>query len=109
RAENARPAFNYRRIPESRAEKAVLAALRAPKKIADLLALPGPSPRPALVRAVYALCVGGLLEDAASETPAAGILAVAALPGAAPAPAAPGAPAAVGPAAMPDPALAVPP
>lgn len=76
RAENVRPAFNYRRVSESRAEKTVLAALRAPKKIADLLTLPGPSPRPALVRALYALFVSGLLENAASETPAAGIMAV---------------------------------
>jgi hypothetical protein len=74
RAENARPAFNYRRVSESRAEKAVLAALRAPKPIAELLTLP--SPRPALVRAVYALSVGGLLEDAPSETPVAGVMAV---------------------------------
>lgn len=74
RAENTRPAFNYRRLSESKAEKAVLAALRAPKKIADLLTLS--SPRPALVRAVYALYVGGLLEDASSETPATGVTVV---------------------------------
>lgn len=107
RAENARPAFNYRRVSESRAEKTVLAALRAPKKIADLLALPGPSPRPALVRAVYALYVGGLLEDAGSETPAAGVMAVSPPPAAAPAPLP--AVSAARPAAMPDFALAVPP
>ncbi len=104
RAENSRPAFNYRRVSESRAEKAVLAALRGPKKIAELLSLPGP--RPALVRAVYALCVGGLLEDAASETPAAGVAAVSP----APAPPPPAAPvAAARPVAMPDPAAPLPP
>ncbi|MFI5006372.1 MAG: DUF4388 domain-containing protein [Solirubrobacterales bacterium] len=101
RAENARPAFNYRRVSESRAEKAVLAALRAPKKIDHLLALPGPSPRAALVRAVYALYVGGLLEDAASETPAAGVMALSPRPAATPA--APTSVAAARPAAMPDP------
>jgi tetratricopeptide (TPR) repeat protein len=70
RAENARPAFNYRRVSESRAEKTVLAALRAPKPITELIGLGGP--RPALVRAVYALFVGGLLEEV-GETPAAGV------------------------------------
>jgi tetratricopeptide (TPR) repeat protein len=99
RAENSRPAFNYRRVSESRAEKTVLAALRGPKKIAELLSLPGP--RPALVRAVYALFVGGLLEDAASETPAAGV--TAAVPASVP-PVAPARPA-----AMPDPAAPLPP
>lgn len=68
-AEIARPAFNYRAVAESKAEKAVLAALRAPKAIADLLALP--IPRPALVRATYALLMGGLLEEATSVTRAA--------------------------------------
>ena len=104
RAENARPAFNYRRVSESRAEKAVLAALRAPKTIAELLTLP--SPRPALVRAVYALFVGGLLEDAASETPAAGVAAAWVAP-----PVPPPAPpvAAARPVAMPDPAAPLPP
>jgi tetratricopeptide (TPR) repeat protein len=101
RAENARPAFNYRRVSESRAEKAVLAALRAPKTIAELLSLP--SPRPALVRAVYALFVGGLLEDAASETPAAGMTVASAVPASVPPVAAPR------PVAMPDPAAPLPP
>jgi tetratricopeptide (TPR) repeat protein len=101
RAENVRPAFNYRRVSESRAEKAVLAALRAPKTIAELLSLP--SPRPALVRAVYALFVGGLLEDAASETPAAGMTVASAVPASVPPVAAPR------PVAMPDPAAPLPP
>jgi len=114
RAENARPAFNYRRVSESRAEKAVLAALRAPKPIAELLTLP--SPRPALVRAVYALSVGRLLEDAPSETPVAGVMAVsppepiaptAPAPAAAPTMAAPVA--AARPAVRPDPAVSFPP
>ena len=70
RAENERPAFNYRRVPDSKGEKAVLAALRTPRTIRDLLGLS--SPRPALVRAVYALLVSGLLEEAA-EAPSAGI------------------------------------
>jgi tetratricopeptide (TPR) repeat protein len=67
--ETARPAFKYREVSESKAEKAVLAALRAPKTIGDLLNLP--SARPALVRATYALLMGGLLEDATSIRPAA--------------------------------------
>lgn len=73
--ETARPAFSYRAVAESKAEKTVLAALRAPKSIEDLLDLP--LPRPALVRAIYALIMGCLLEDARSVVPASETTAVA--------------------------------
>jgi len=54
--------FDYEELPPSPAERAVLALCTRSVSLADLLALP--LPRPELVRAVYALLAGGLVDDA---------------------------------------------
>ena len=54
--------FDYEEVPPSPAERAVLALCTRSVSLADLLALP--LPRPQLVRAVYALLAGGLVDDA---------------------------------------------
>ena len=54
--------FDYEELPPSPAERAVLALCTRSVPLADLLALP--LPRPQVVRAAYALLVGGLVDDA---------------------------------------------
>ena len=54
--------FDYEELSPSPAERAVLALCTRSVSLADLLALP--LPRPELVRAVYALLAGGLVDDA---------------------------------------------
>ncbi|HYN01253.1 MAG TPA: DUF4388 domain-containing protein [Vicinamibacteria bacterium] len=54
--------FDYEELTPSPAERAVLALCTRSVSLADLLALP--LPRPELVRAVYALLAGGLVDDA---------------------------------------------
>jgi hypothetical protein len=54
--------FDYEELPPAPAERAVLALCTRSVSLADLLALP--LPRPQLVRAVYALLAGGLVDDA---------------------------------------------
>jgi hypothetical protein len=54
--------FDYEALGPSPAERAVLSLSTEPVALEDLLALP--LPRPQLVRAVYALLAGGLVEEA---------------------------------------------
>ena len=54
--------FDYEALPPSPAERAVLSLCTRPVSLADVLALP--LPRPQLLRAVYALLAGGLVDDA---------------------------------------------
>jgi hypothetical protein len=54
--------FDYEALPPSPAERAVLSLCTRSVSLADALALP--LPRPQLLRAVYALLAGGLVEDA---------------------------------------------
>ena len=54
--------FDYEALPPSPAERAVLSLCTRSVSLADVLALP--LPRPQLLRAVYALLAGGLVEDA---------------------------------------------
>jgi tetratricopeptide (TPR) repeat protein len=60
--------FDYETVPPSAAERAVLALCLRSVALGDLLALP--HPRPQLVRAIYALLAGGLLETAPARVPA---------------------------------------
>jgi tetratricopeptide (TPR) repeat protein len=62
-----RPPFDASRAPLSIAERNVLEEAAGGVAIADILA--GPTPRPLLVRATYALLASGLLEDAAAPAP----------------------------------------
>ena len=57
--------FDYSRVPLSMVERTVLDEAARGARIADILA--GPSPRPRLARALYALVASGLLEDAEAE------------------------------------------
>ena len=59
------PPFDYSRVPLSMVERTVLDEAARGARIADILA--GPSPRPRLARALYALVASGLLEDAEAE------------------------------------------
>jgi tetratricopeptide (TPR) repeat protein len=61
--------FDYEQVPTSPPERAVLALCTRSVALADLLDLP--HPRPEVVRAVYALQVGGMVEDAPPRTAAA--------------------------------------
>jgi hypothetical protein len=63
--------FDYEEVPPSPAERAVLALCTRSVALSDLMALP--HPRPQLARAVYALLVGGLVEDAPARVPAAAL------------------------------------
>ena len=63
----ARPPFDLGRAPLSIAERTVLEEARSGASIADILA--GPTPRPLLVRATYALLASGALEDVAAPGP----------------------------------------
>ena len=56
------PPFDYSRVPLSMVERTVLDEAARGARIADILA--GPSPRPRLARALYALVASGLVEDA---------------------------------------------
>jgi hypothetical protein len=59
--------FDYEDVPASPAERAVLALCLRSVALGDLLALP--HPRPQLVRGIYALLAGGLLENAPARVP----------------------------------------
>jgi hypothetical protein len=54
--------FDYEQVPSSAPERAALALCTRSVALGDLMALP--HPRPQLVRGIYALLAGGLLEDA---------------------------------------------
>ena len=54
--------FDYEALPPSPVEHAVLSPCKRSVTLADVLALP--LPRPQLVRAVFAVLAGGLVEDA---------------------------------------------
>ncbi len=60
--------FDYEEVPVSAVERAVLAQCSGSVALGDLLVLP--HPRPQLVRALYALLAGGLLENAPARVPA---------------------------------------
>jgi hypothetical protein len=60
--------FDYDQAPTSPAERAALALGTRSVTLGELMSLP--HPRPQLVRGVYALLVGGLLEDAPARGPA---------------------------------------
>jgi hypothetical protein len=60
--------FDYEDVPASAVERAVLAQCLRSVALGDLLSLP--HPRPQLVRAIYALIAGGLLESAPARIPA---------------------------------------
>jgi tetratricopeptide (TPR) repeat protein len=60
--------FDYEEVPASAVERAVLAQCSRSVAVGDLLMLP--HPRPQLVRAIYALLAGGLLENAPARVPA---------------------------------------
>ena len=60
--------FDYDQVPASPAERAALALGTRSVALGDLMSLP--HPRPQVVRGVYALLVGGLLEDAPARVPA---------------------------------------
>jgi hypothetical protein len=60
--------FDYEGTPASVVERAVLAQCPRSAALGDLLMLP--HPRPQLVRAIYALIAGGLLESAPARIPA---------------------------------------
>lgn len=57
--------FDYSRVPLSMVERTVLDEAARGVRIADILA--GPTPKPRLARALYALIASGLVEDADSE------------------------------------------
>ena len=57
--------FDYSRVPLSMVERTVLDEAGRGVRIADILA--GPTPKPRLARALYALIASGLVEDAESE------------------------------------------
>jgi tetratricopeptide (TPR) repeat protein len=57
--------FDYSRVPLSMTERTVFDEASRGARVADILA--GPTPRPRLGRALYALVASGLLEDAESE------------------------------------------
>jgi tetratricopeptide (TPR) repeat protein len=59
--------FDYEAVPAAAAERAVLAQCSRSVALGDLLMLP--QPRPQLVRAIYALLAGGLLETAPARVP----------------------------------------
>jgi hypothetical protein len=61
------PPFDYDQVPAQPAERAALALCSRTTTINDLLALP--HPRPQMVRAVYALLAGGVIEDAPVPLP----------------------------------------
>jgi tetratricopeptide (TPR) repeat protein len=63
--------FDYDQVPASPAERTVLGLCRRSVALDDLMALP--YPRPHLVRAIYALLVGGMVEDDLVEAPAAAL------------------------------------
>jgi tetratricopeptide (TPR) repeat protein len=62
-----RAAFDYDGVPPSPAERAVLALCLRPMAVADLFDLP--HSRGDVARAIAALLAGGLLQEAAPETP----------------------------------------
>ena len=55
------PPFDYAQLPQVPVERAILDATVPQRRIADLLALA--APQPDLIRGVYALLVGGLLQE----------------------------------------------
>ena len=57
--------FDYSRVPLSMVERTVLDEAGRGVRIADILA--GPTPKPRLARALYALIASGLVEDADSD------------------------------------------
>ena len=59
------PPFDYSRVPLSMVERTILDEAARGARIADILA--GPSPRPRLARALYALLASGIIEDANTE------------------------------------------
>ena len=59
------PPFDYSRVPLSMVERTILDEAARGARIADILA--GPSPRPRLARALYALLASGIIEDADTE------------------------------------------
>ena len=59
--------FDYEQVPASAVERAVLAQCSRSVVLGDLLMLP--HARPQLVRAIYALLAGGLLENAPARIP----------------------------------------
>jgi tetratricopeptide (TPR) repeat protein len=59
------PPFDYSRLPLSMVERTVLDEASRGARLADLLS--GPSPKPRLARAIYALIAAGLVEDAEGE------------------------------------------
>jgi tetratricopeptide (TPR) repeat protein len=59
------PPFDYSRVPLSMVERTILDEAARGARIADILA--GPSPRPRLARALYALLASGIVEDADTE------------------------------------------
>ncbi len=61
------PPFDYSKVPMSMVERTILDEAGRGARIADLLA--GPSPKPRLARALYALIASGLVEDAEGEAP----------------------------------------
>jgi hypothetical protein len=61
--------FDYEQVSPWAWERAVLVRCARSVTVAELMALPHPRPR--LARAIYALLVGGLLEDAPARVPAA--------------------------------------
>lgn len=63
--------FDYEQVTPAPAERAVLALCARSSALEDLMALP--HPRPQVARAVYALLVGGLLEDAPPRVRAAAL------------------------------------
>ena len=65
------PPFDYREVPSAPAENAALALCTRSVALSDLLALP--HPRPEVARGVFALLVGGLIEDAPARVAAASL------------------------------------
>ena len=63
--------FDYEQVAPSAPERAALAMCARSVPLGDLMALP--YPRPQLARGVYALLVGGLLEDAPARVPVAAL------------------------------------
>jgi hypothetical protein len=61
--------FDYEQVPSWASEREVLVRCARSVTVAELMALS--HPRPQLARAIYALLVGGLLEDAPARVPAA--------------------------------------
>jgi len=63
---SSQPGFDWTRVPLSRAEKAALNRATDGLRISEILCDEG-TPRPALVRAVYALLLAGILTEAGED------------------------------------------